>query len=86
MGLFQFWKQGPTLPKRSKDQTLIKDLISYKLKYRTKVGPGTRDEPLSAFVGGYKSDFTVRKIYFLLTIRKTQPLFFRVLHITIRLS
>ena len=48
MGLFQFWKQGPTLPKRSKDQTLIKDLISYKLKYRTKVGPATRDEPLSA--------------------------------------
>ena len=26
----------------------MKDLISYKLKYRTKVGPGTRDEPLSA--------------------------------------
>ena len=48
MGLFQFWKQGPTLRKRSKDQTPIKDLISYKLKYRTKVGPATRDEPLSA--------------------------------------
>ena len=31
----QFWKQEPTLQKK-KDRILIKDLISYKLKYWTK--------------------------------------------------
>ena len=33
--MVQFWKQGLTLQKK-KDRVLMKDLISYKLKYRTK--------------------------------------------------